>query len=367
MNFLLAGGMDVSFILDALNDKQREAVAAPLQNSLVLAGAGSGKTRVLVHRIAWLMHAYELSPYSLMAVTFTNKAAREMQGRIEQLVGVPPQGMWVGTFHGLAHRLLRAHWRDAGLKENFQIMDSDDQLRLIKRIMRDMSIDETRWPPKQVAWFINAQKDEGLRSNHIQDEGDLYIRTHLSIYRAYEEACDRGGMVDFAELLLRMHETLLAQPALLNHYRERFKVILVDEFQDTSPIQLEIFWKLSQFAKFSIWVGDPKQSIYGFRGADPELMQAIIKQTGGVKPEDIQEFSWRSRQDLVHAVNAIFVKAFPNLPVEQIALKPAPPKVKSKEPFEQDNALIHWHYQKDTPGKQMPGKPWMENCLADFI
>ena len=150
--------MDVSFILDALNDKQREAVAAPLQNSLVLAGAGSGKTRVLVHRIAWLMHAYELSPYSLMAVTFTNKAAREMQGRIEELVGVPPQGMWVGTFHGLAHRLLRAHWRDAGLKENFQIMDSDDQQRLVKRIMRELSIDETRWPPKQVCWFINAQK-----------------------------------------------------------------------------------------------------------------------------------------------------------------------------------------------------------------
>lgn len=182
----------------------------------------------------------------------------------------------------------------------------------------------------------------------------------------YETYKKRRGLIDYIDMEISVKQ-LLENEVVQEVLAEEVDLLMVDEFQDTSPIQLEIFWKLSQFAKFSIWVGDPKQSIYGFRGADPELMQAIIKQTGGVKPEDIQENSWRSRSDLVQVVNAIFVKAFPNLPVEQIALKPAPPKVKSKEPFELDNALIHWHFQKDTPGKRMPGKPWMENCIAENI
>ena len=223
--------MDVSHLLDPLNDRQRDAVAAPQGSCLVLAGAGSGKTRVLTHRIAWLIQTEGLSPYSILAVTFTNKAAAEMRGRIEQLLHLPVRGMWVGTFHGIAHRLLRAHHQEAGLPQNFQILDADDQLRLVKRVMTSLDIDEKKWPARQAAWFINSQKDEGIRPESIEDYGDLYLKTHLSVYRAYEEACRRGGMVDFAELLLRAHELWLKNPRILAHYRERFAALLVDEFQ----------------------------------------------------------------------------------------------------------------------------------------
>ncbi|HAG72670.1 MAG TPA: DNA helicase II, partial [Gammaproteobacteria bacterium] len=229
--------MDVSHILDSLNDEQRNAVASPTKNLLVLAGAGSGKTRVLVHRIAWLLQAEQVSPFAILSVTFTNKAAREMRGRIESLLGHSAGGMWVGTFHGLAHRLLRSHWREAGLVEDFHILDSDDQLRLIKRINRSLSIDEERWPAKQCQWYINGQKDEGLRASNIDHENDDYIKTMLDIYRAYEDACQRGGMIDFGEILLRAHELWLRSPQILDHYRGRFKHILVDEFQDTNSIQ----------------------------------------------------------------------------------------------------------------------------------
>jgi len=190
--------VDVSHLLDSLNARQREAVAAPRGSSLILAGAGSGKTRVLIHRIAWLIQREELSPYSILAVTFTNKAAAEMRGRLEQLLTIPARGMWVGTFHGIAHRLLRAHHREAGLPQNFQILDADDQLRLVKRVMISLDVDEKKWPARQALWWINGQKDEGLRPSSIEDYGDLYLKTHLAIYRAYEEACRRGGMVDFA-------------------------------------------------------------------------------------------------------------------------------------------------------------------------
>ncbi|MGO2232887.1 DNA helicase II [Marinomonas sp. UCMA 3892] len=296
--------MDVSFILDSLNDKQREAVAAPLQNSLVLAGAGSGKTRVLVHRIAWLMHAYELSPYSLMAVTFTNKAAREMQGRIEQLVGVPPQGMWVGTFHGLAHRLLRAHWRDAGLKENFQIMDSDDQLRLIKRIMRELNIDDTRWPPKQVSWFINAQKDEGRRAAHVPDSHDPFSKGMRELYYHYEEACERGGLLDFGELLLRAHELMLSTPALLRHYQERFRHVLVDEFQDTNTIQYAWLRIMVGSQGTITAVGDDDQSIYGWRGAKIENIQNFTKDFKDVSTIRLEQ-NYRSTGHILKAANGL--------------------------------------------------------------
>ncbi|QUX97947.1 DNA helicase II [Marinomonas sp. CT5] len=296
--------MDVSFILDSLNDKQREAVAAPLQNSLVLAGAGSGKTRVLVHRIAWLMHAYELSPYSLMAVTFTNKAAREMQGRIEQLVGVPPQGMWVGTFHGLAHRLLRAHWRDAGLKENFQIMDSDDQLRLIKRIMRELNIDDTRWPPKQVSWFINAQKDEGRRAAHVPDSHDPFSKGMRELYYHYEEACERGGLLDFGELLLRAHELMLSTPALLRHYQERFRHVLVDEFQDTNTIQYAWLRIMVGSEGTITAVGDDDQSIYGWRGAKIENIHNFTKDFKDVDTIRLEQ-NYRSTGHILKAANGL--------------------------------------------------------------
>ncbi|NND65976.1 MAG: UvrD-helicase domain-containing protein, partial [Halioglobus sp.] len=230
--------MDVSDILSPLNDAQRDAVAGQSQNMLVLAGAGSGKTRVLVHRIAWLIRAEDYSPWSVLAVTFTNKAAREMRGRIEEMLHLPTRGMWVGTFHGLAHRLLKSHWKEAGLPQNFQILDADDQLRLVKRVCRDLGLDESRWPPKQAMWFINGQKDEGLRAAHVEvAPGDLFAQTMLRVYEAYEEACERGGMVDFAELLLRAHELWLKSPEVLAHYQGRFRQILVDEFQDTNTIQ----------------------------------------------------------------------------------------------------------------------------------
>ena len=204
---------------------QRDAVASESQNLLVLAGAGSGKTRVLVHRIAWLIQAEGLSPWSILAVTFTNKAAREMRTRIEDMLDIGTRGMWVGTFHGLAHRLLKAHWQEAGLPQNFQILDSDDQLRLVKRICRELELDEGRWPPRQAQWYINAQKDEGLRASHIEaPQSDPYAYTMLRVYQAYEDACERGGLVDFAELLLRAHELWLKQPMCCNTTRGVFDI-----------------------------------------------------------------------------------------------------------------------------------------------
>ena len=229
--------MDISHILNSLNDAQRQAVTAESGNLLVLAGAGSGKTRVLVHRIAWLIQMEGVSPGGILAVTFTNKAANEMRIRIEELLERPIGGMWVGTFHGLAHRLLRTHWQEAGLPEKFQILDSDDQLRLIKRINQNLGLDEGKWPARQCQWFINEQKDEGLRAANLEHFGDEFRKVMMQVYQAYEQACERGGMVDFGELLLRAHEIWLKQPALLDYYQHRFGQILVDEFQDTNAIQ----------------------------------------------------------------------------------------------------------------------------------
>ena len=270
--------MDVSDILSPLNEAQRDAVAADSQNMLVLAGAGSGKTRVLVHRIAWLVRAEGFSPWSILAVTFTNKAAREMRGRIEEMLQVSSHGLWVGTFHGLAHRLLKAHWKEAGLPQNFQILDSDDQLRLVKRVCRELELDESRWPARQAQWYINAQKDEGLRAAHIEPpHGDLFAHTMLQVYRAYEQACERGGMVDFAELLLRAHELWLKSPEVLQHYQGRFRQILVDEFQDTNTIQYAWLRVLAGKHIPVVAVGDDDQSIYGWRGAKIENIQRFTE------------------------------------------------------------------------------------------
>lgn len=296
--------MDVSYILDPLNDAQREAVAAPESNLLVLAGAGSGKTRVLVHRIAWLMQAEGVSPFGILAVTFTNKAAREMRGRIEELLEQPAGNMWVGTFHGLAHRLLRMHWQEAGLPENFHIMDSDDQLRLIKRLCRALSVDEDRWPPRQIQWYINAQKDEGLRAAHIEHYGDEYTRTMLTVYTAYEEACNRGGMVDFGEILLRAHELWLNNPSLLTHYQRRFRHVLVDEFQDTNAIQYAWLRLLAGGDNFLMVVGDDDQSIYGWRGARIENIQQFgrdFPDAGTVRLEQ----NYRSTSTILKAANVL--------------------------------------------------------------
>ena len=297
--------MDVTHIIDDLNDAQRDAVSADISNLLVLAGAGSGKTRVLVHRIAWLIEAEGLSPYSILAVTFTNKAAREMRGRIESLLNVNVHGMWVGTFHGLAHRLLRAHWQDAGLRENFQIMDSDDQLRLIKRIAKEMALDEQRWPPKQMQWYINAQKDEGLRAKHLQRTGDLVQDTLIKVYEAYEQACDRGGMIDFGELLLRCLELLRDRsPNLLKHYRERFRYVLVDEFQDTNSIQYAWLRLLCQGEEKLMAVGDDDQSIYGWRGARIENIQNLPTHFPGLRTIRLEQ-NYRSTGTILDAANAV--------------------------------------------------------------
>src|ERR1700693_4219276 len=186
--------MDVSHLLDGLNDNQRQAVASPMGAALVLAGAGSGKTRVLVHRVAWLIQVEGASPHSILAVTFTNKAAAEMRRRIETLLGHPGGGMWIGTFHGLTHRLLRLHWREAGLPQSFQILDSEDQLRLLRNVCKSLNLDEARWVHREILWFINAQKDEGHRAKHIKDDGDPTRRQLIKIYQAYEEACQRAGV-----------------------------------------------------------------------------------------------------------------------------------------------------------------------------
>lgn len=296
--------MDVSHILDSLNEQQRNAVASPANNLLVLAGAGSGKTRVLVHRIAWLIEAEDVSPFSILAVTFTNKAAREMRGRIEELRQQPTGGMWVGTFHGLAHRLLRSHWKEAGLPEDFQILDADDQLRLIKRLLKTLRIDEEKWPAKQCQWYINSQKDEGFRSHNIEHLDDDYTKTQLSIYKAYEDACNNGGMIDFGEILLRAHELWLNNPQVLSHYQKRFKFILVDEFQDTNSIQYAWVQVLAGANNRMMVVGDDDQSIYGWRGAKIENIQ---KFNVDFPDSDIVrlEQNYRSTANILNAANEL--------------------------------------------------------------
>ncbi|WP_328189703.1 DNA helicase II [Marinobacter sp. OP 3.4] len=297
--------MDVSPIIDPLNDAQREAVTAQNDHLLVLAGAGSGKTRVLVHRMAWLMQVDGVPPTGILAVTFTNKAAKEMRYRIEQMMDVPARGMWFGTFHGIAHRLLRAHYQDAGLPENFQVLDSDDQLRLVKRVMRELQIDEGRWPPRQAQWFINSHKDEGLRAGHIQENpGDHFTSTMLQIYRQYEKLCHQGGLVDFGELLLRSHELWLHRPELLAHYQRRFQHILVDEFQDTNTIQYAWLQILASNRVPLTVVGDDDQSIYGWRGAKIENIQQYQRDFPNSRLVRLEQ-NYRSTQLILKAANAV--------------------------------------------------------------
>jgi DNA helicase-2/ATP-dependent DNA helicase PcrA len=296
--------MDVSHILDSLNDAQREAVAGPIGSALVLAGAGSGKTRVLTHRIAWLIQTQNISPFSILAVTFTNKAAAEMRGRIESLLSMPIRGMWVGTFHSTAHRLLRMHWQEAGLKKNFQIIDSDDQLRLVKRMINNLNLDEKKWPARQAVWYINNKKDEGLRPKNIEHNGDVYEKTHLEIYSAYQEACERGGMVDFGELLLRAHELWLNNPRLLKHYQDRFAVLLVDEFQDTNTIQYAWLRILAGNRDVMTVVGDDDQSIYGWRGAKIENIQRFTTDFPNSRLIKLEQ-NYRSTGNILSAANGL--------------------------------------------------------------
>ena len=299
--------MDVTSVLDQLNSAQEQAVTSDKKHLLVLAGAGSGKTRVLAHRIAWKIQVDNVSPYGILAVTFTNKAAREMRERIDNLLGMSLRGMWVGTFHGLAHRLLKAHWRDAKLPENFQILDSDDQLRLVKRVMRAMDLDEQRWPPKQAQWWINSQKDEGLRAAHIQESGDPFMATMLRIYRQYELLCEQLGVIDFAELLLRVLELWRNNPEVLAHYQQRFGHILVDEFQDTNAVQYAWLRLLAGNSSDVTAVGDDDQSIYGWRGAKVENILSFERDFAETETIKLEQ-NYRSSSNILKAANAVIAK-----------------------------------------------------------
>lgn len=295
--------MDVSYILDNLNKPQRQAVSAPLVPLLVLAGAGSGKTRVLVHRIAWLIEVEQHAPFSVLAVTFTNKAASEMRGRIEELLGAPVGGMWVGTFHGLAHRLLRRHWQEAKLLQHFQILDSDDQLRLVKRVQRSLDLDPKLWPPKQSQWFINARKDEGVRPQYMEVSNDIHQQQMIQIYTLYEKLCQQSGVIDFAELLLRSLELIRDNPEIQKHYQQRFRHILVDEFQDTNELQYAWLQLLS--GKNPVFaVGDDDQSIYGWRGAKIENIQNFTHDYKNAETVRLEQ-NYRSTGNILNAANTL--------------------------------------------------------------
>jgi DNA helicase-2/ATP-dependent DNA helicase PcrA len=296
--------MDVTAVLEGLNPAQRAAVGAPEGNLLVLAGAGSGKTRVLAHRVAWYMETGQASSHGILAVTFTNKAAAEMRARIEVLLRRPLGGMWVGTFHGIAHRLLRAHFHEAGLPESFQILDSDDQLRTVRRVIRNLSLDEAQYPPRDTQWFINSRKEDGLRPQHLDDRGDPSLRQMIGIYRAYEETCGRAGIVDFAELLLRAHELFRDQPAVLGHYRQRFRHVLVDEFQDTNALQYAWLRLLVGDTGSLFAVGDDDQSIYSFRGARMENMQRMQRDFPGAGLQRLEQ-NYRSTATILKVANAL--------------------------------------------------------------
>ncbi len=296
--------MDVSHLLDSLNDRQREAVSAEAGPILVLAGAGSGKTRVLTHRIAWVCEVGGLSPFSVLAVTFTNKAAAEMRSRVEVLLGISASAMWVGTFHGLAHRMLRAHWQAARLPQTFQILDSDDQLRMIKRVIRQLDLDEASWPPKQAQWYINHNKDEGLRASNIDPGNDPIQQQLREIYRLYEEHCERAGVVDFAELLLRALELVRDNDEIRGHYQKRFQHILVDEFQDTNAIQYAWLRLLAGNHTPVFVVGDDDQSIYGWRGARIENIQHFERDFGNSQTIRLEQ-NYRSTGTILKAANAL--------------------------------------------------------------
>jgi DNA helicase-2/ATP-dependent DNA helicase PcrA len=293
-------------LLDSLNEEQRAAVTAPLGPVLVLAGAGSGKTRVLTHRAAWLILEHGVSPHGLMAVTFTNKAASEMRGRIESLLGMPADPLWIGTFHGLSHRMLRRHWREARLPQSFQILDQDDQERLVRRIIREQGLDEQRWVPREVQGFINANKDEGRRSKSLADRDDPTRRQMIRLYQLYEARCEAAGVVDFAELMLRSFELLRDVPELRDYYRQRFRHVLVDEFQDTNGIQYDWIRQLVGKDGAPFVVADDDQAIYRWRGARVENVQVFHREYRAVLYKLQQNY--RSTSVILGAANAVIAR-----------------------------------------------------------
>ena len=296
--------MATAAYLNGLNERQCSAVTAPLGNTMVLAGAGSGKTRVLVSRIAWLVEEHQISPHAILAVTFTNKAAGEMRTRLGALLDCPLQGLWIGTFHGLCHRLLRRHFDEARLPQQFHILDSDDQARVIKRVIATLNLDVEQWPVKQAQSFINARKDEGLRPQHINAQQYGPMRTLIQIYQAYEQSCQTAGVIDFAEILLRTHELLRDNPALLAHYQQRFQAILVDEFQDTNTTQYAWIRLLAGEQGMVMAVGDDDQSIYGWRGAKVENIQRFSRDFSNTQLIRLEQ-NYRSTSTILDAANAL--------------------------------------------------------------
>ena len=295
--------MNNSNLIDTLNDAQREAVCAPPHHHLILAGAGSGKTSVLTRRIGWLIQMQQVSPYAILAVTFTNKAAAEMRSRLGSLIG-STTGLTVGTFHGIAHRLLRQHWHEAGLTENFQILDATDQQRLIKRTLANLGLDEERFPPRQAAWAINTWKDEGKRPGSIEHHDHSITKTWVQVYQAYEDTCQRSGLVDFAELLFRAHELWLHNPDVLKHYQHRWEHLLIDEFQDTNTLQYAWIRVLAGTHSKVFAVGDDDQSIYGWRGARIENMRQFTHHFPGTKTIKLEQ-NYRSTATILEAANQV--------------------------------------------------------------
>ena len=296
--------MDVSDIFDELNEAQRQAVTSESEHLLVLAGAGSGKTRVIAHRVAWLVKALENSPHSLLTVTFTNKAANEMKGRIESLIGLEVTDFWCGTFHGIAHRLLRRHWEEAGLRKEFAILDSEDQYRVIKRVCKSMGLDESKWPARQIQWYINKEKDECRRANQSEAGDDYFVEQMTKVYLEYEQLCERESLVDFGELLLRTLILLSTNQDLLSHYQKRFKHILVDEFQDTNEVQYQLLSLLKGKGNSYTAVGDDDQSIYGWRGAKSDNINRFAQdfpETNIIRLEQ----NYRSTQTILDAANSV--------------------------------------------------------------
>jgi len=294
--------MSASF-LESLNPQQREAVTLPHQSALILAGAGSGKTRVLTTRIAWLISSGQVSPLGLMAVTFTNKAAKEMLTRISAALPINTRGMWVGTFHGLANRLLRAHHREAGLPRVFQILDTQDQSSAIKRLLKSLNVDTEKYEPRKVQWFINGNKEFGLRAKDVEVH-DEYTRRLVEIFDLYDQQCQREGVVDFAELLLRSYELMQRNEPLRNHYQSRFKHILIDEFQDTNPLQYRWLKLFAGPSTAMFAVGDDDQSIYAFRGAETANMREFEREFAQGRVIKLEQ-NYRSHGNILTAANEL--------------------------------------------------------------
>ncbi len=293
----------MSRLLEQLNEPQRTAVTLPAEHALILAGAGSGKTRVLITRIAWLISTAQVNPREVLAVTFTNKAAREMSTRLGALLALETRSMWIGTFHGLCNRMLRAHYREAGLVQSFQILDSADQLAVIKRLLRGLGADDVRFPPRNLQHFINSAKEEGLRSSQVE-AGDDYSRQMAEFYRLYDEQCQREGVVDFAELLLRVDELLARNELLREHYQLRFRHILVDEFQDTNRLQYRLLKRLAGTGSALFAVGNDDQSIYAFRGANVGNMSAFEREFKVGNLIRLEQ-NYRSHGNILRCANAL--------------------------------------------------------------